>query len=45
MIPICYLKHDVSETGFCLRLSIGSKWVGSESSLRNIVLNKRQDDR
>jgi hypothetical protein len=48
--PARYLKHDVSETGFCLRLQVVSTQLGPMrraspvQSLKLCVLHKRQDD-
>jgi hypothetical protein len=38
--PVFYLKHDVSDTAFCLRLQVEPTQI-SESSLRNVVFKKK----
>jgi hypothetical protein len=53
--PVFYLKHEVSETGFFLRLQVGPierahlsrSLLKTETGLspKRSVLNKRQDDR
>jgi hypothetical protein len=35
---VFYLKQGVSETGFCLRLPIDRDSKGTESSVRNVML-------
>jgi hypothetical protein len=53
--PVYFSKHNVSDTGFCLRLQVKPTQLGPidraspylrndpESSLRNIVLKNKQD--
>jgi hypothetical protein len=44
--PVFYLKYHVSETGLCLRFQVDRAQVDrvDKDELRNVILNKRQDD-